>query len=80
MGAITLDASKNWQLALNGIVEKSGTTVLNFTAGDFLRIGARNSALEPINGEIGHIARIPASLTPAQLLNIFNSQKSQYGY
>jgi hypothetical protein len=76
---ITIDASKNYIMYINGASEVSGTTALTFNA-NTLRFGARNTGLEPYTGSMNSRFAVNRVMTATQIANIYNSQKAQYGY
>lgn len=67
---VTVDASGNWVIYVNGASDATGTTAVTFSGGTGLRIGANlfaGSASEVFNGVIDEVAIYGSALSAARV-------------
>ena len=78
-GVITFNTSSGFTMYQNGIVVGTNPSTSTFTGGNVVYIGAYGAAQNLLTGRISVAQIYNRVLTPQEVLQNFNSQKSRFG-
>lgn len=76
--AVTHDSSKNWNIYLNGALEKSGTSTAAAFAFSTMRMGGVDAATHLLNGYLDEVSAWDTTLTAAEINTVYEAQKSRF--
>ena len=79
-GTVTFDTTNGWKLYLNGVQESTSVSTTTFTGNGEILIGAFGTGTNVFVGNIAVSLVYNRVLTATEVLAIYNTTKSRYGY
>jgi hypothetical protein len=78
-GAVTFNTTNGWALYVNGIQESTSVSTTTFSGTGGVLIGAFDLGANVFSGRISNALIYNRSLSPSEILQNYNAQKSRFG-